>query len=89
MKNTIDYMLDVIQRIHAHDRWYNYSEGKKTTDLVEDLMRELGMVDVQTLRFPSDGKINHGGWVMPLCWDARDGYLELLRPDGKKELICY
>ena len=88
MKNTLDYMLDVIRRIHAHDRWYNYSEGKKTTDLVEDLMRELGMVDVQTLRFPSDGKINHGGWVMPLCWDARDGFLELLRPDGTKELIC-
>ena len=88
MEKTIDYMLDVIRRIHHYDRWYNNSESQKTIALVETLMRELGMVRVETLRFPSDGKINHGGWVMPLCWEAREGVLERLLPDGTKELIC-
>ena len=88
MKKTVDYMLDVIRRIHTHDRWYNDSESQNTIALAEDLMRQLGMVDVETLRFPSDGKTSHGGWVMPLCWDARAGFLELLLPGGEKELLC-
>ena len=66
MEKTVDYMLDVIRRIHTHDRWYNDSESQNTIALAEDLMRQLGMVDVETLRFPSDGKTSHGGWVMPL-----------------------
>ena len=88
MKNTIDYMLDVIRKIHSHDRWYNFSEGKKTIALVENLMREAGMEQVETLYFPSDGVVRHGGWVMPLCWDAIEGTLELLQLDGSRELIC-
>jgi hypothetical protein len=88
LTDTTAYMLDVIKQIHAHDRWFCDSEGKKSTDLVEKLMRELGMQQVETLRFPSDGVINHGGWVMPLCWDARTGTLELLEENGNSQLIC-
>ena len=81
-------MFNVIKDIHSHDRWYNFSEGKKTIALVENLMREAGMEQVETLYFPSDGIVRHGGWVMPLCWDAVEGTLELLQPDGSRELIC-
>jgi hypothetical protein len=88
MENSVAYMLDVIRRIHAHDRWFSYSENQKTIALVENLMRELGMVQVETLRFPSDGIVKHNGWLMPLCWEAESGTLELLLPDGKRELIC-
>ena len=88
LNDTVSYMLDVVKQIHAHDRWFSDSEGKKTTDLVEKLMRDLGMQQVETLRFPSDGVIDHGGWVMPLCWDARSGTLELLEENGNSQLIC-
>ena len=88
LNDSVNYMLDVIGKIHAHDRWYNASEGQKTIALVEELMRSAGMVQVETLRFPSDGVINHGGWVMPLCWDARSAVLEWLHPDGTKEPLC-
>ena len=88
MENTVAYMQDVIRRIHTHDRWFSYSENQKTIALVENLMRELGMVQVETLRFPSDGITKHNGWLMPLCWEAQKGTLELLLPDGEKQLIC-
>ena len=68
MEKTVDYMFDVIKDIHSHDRWYNFSEGKKTIALVENLMREAGMEQVETLYCPSDGTVRHGGDDTPPLW---------------------
>ncbi len=83
-----EFMMDSIRKIHANDRLFTYDSMLKTCSIVEDIMRKMGMSDVKTLHFPSDGRIDHGGWIMPMAWNARCGILETILPDGSKKQIC-
>lgn len=83
-----EFMMDAIRKIYANDRFFTYESMLKTCSVVEKIMRELGMMEVKTLQFPADGKIDHGGWIMPLAWNARSGILEAVLSEGRKERIC-
>ena len=50
-------------------------------------MREAGLEDVVTYKFPADGKTSYGGWFMPVSWDAQEGILSEVMPDGTEKIF--
>ena len=50
-------------------------------------MREAGLEDVVTYKFPADGKTSYGGWLMPVSWDAQEGILSEVMPDGTEKIF--
>ncbi len=84
----LDFLLSVTGRIYESDHWYSYDSMFETARRVENIMRSIGMTEVKTLRFPSDGVTDHGGWIMPPGWNPQSAELELILPGGEKEVIC-
>lgn len=82
------FMLSTVREIHCHDRWFFSKSMEECCLAVEKIMREIGLVQVKTMRFPADGCVDYGGWVMPLAWDPTDSLLEIVHFDGVQEKIC-
>ncbi len=88
VKCSTDFVMDCIRKIYATDRWYSSDKMRETCRTVEAIMRQIGLTEVKTLRYPSDGHTSYGGWVMPLCWDAREATLEIAAPEVQEPLLC-
>lgn len=82
------FILDSIRRIHENDRWFSSDTMKETCSAVEKIMHEIGLAQVKTHWFPSDGVIEHGGWIMPLKWKAEEATLEIVSPENRRRKIC-
>ena len=50
-------------------------------------MREAGLEDIVTYKFPADGKTSYGGWFMPVSWDAEEAILSEVMPDGTEKIF--
>ena len=50
-------------------------------------MREVGLEDVVTYKFPADGKTSYGGWLMPVSWDVEEAVLAEVAADGKEKIF--
>jgi len=85
---SFDFMLSTIRRIYESDRNFSYDSMWKTCAIAEKIMQELRLKHIQTLSFPSDGVIDHGGWLMPLGWNPKNAVLEAVLPDGSVHRIC-
>jgi len=88
MECSVNFMMDCIRKIHATDRWFSSDKMWRTCRTVESIMGDIGLTEIKTLSFPSDGKTDFGGWVMPLCWDAEEATLEIVTPDVHEPLLC-
>ena len=86
--NHLEYMLSCIHRIHESDRFFSYDAIKRTCSIVEGLMREIGLEEITTEWFPSDGITDYGGWLMPLCWNPKHAVLNIVFPDGTEQKLC-
>ncbi len=86
--SSLEYMLSCIRRIYESDHYFSYNAIWKTCSIVEELMRDLGMIQVKTYAFPSDGVTDFGGWLMPLGWDPKHAVLNVVFPGGTERKIC-
>ncbi|MCQ2380532.1 MAG: DUF4910 domain-containing protein [Victivallaceae bacterium] len=86
--DSVGFMLDAIRRIYASDRFFSYSSMWRTCATVEEIMRDMGLTQVETLRYPSDGVRDYAGWLMPLAWDPAEATLDVVREDGTGERLC-
>ncbi len=84
----IDFTLDALRRIHASDRWFSSGRMRETCRTVEEIMAGLGMTGIETRTYPSDGRTDFGGWLMPLSWDAEEATLEIVSPETPEPLLC-
>jgi len=88
VKCSVDFVMDCVRKIYETDRWFSSDKMRQTCRTVEAIMRDMGLTEVKTLRYPSDGKTSYGGWVMPLCWDAKEATLEITAPEVQEPLLC-
>lgn len=84
----IGEVLDLAGRIHATDRWFATGAQERTVQTVVTALRALGLEQVQVLRYPADGRLDHGGWVMPRSWDVVSATLDVPLPSGGQERWC-
>lgn len=84
----LDFIVDTAEKFCRSDRFFNSRSAEETCRTAEHIMREIGMEKVETLHFVSDGKISHGGWVMPLAWFPETAVLSEVSADGSETQIC-
>ena len=83
----IDRIISDISYLHESDRFFTSNAIAETCKRVEALMREAGLEDIVTYKFPADGKTSYGGWFMPVSWDAQEGILSEVMPDGTEKVF--
>lgn len=76
-------------RIYEHDRWFYFKEMEKTAQVTSQMMREVGLQDVELIETPADGETSFGGWVNPEAWDVEDARLEIVEPAVKESLLAH
>src|SRR3954466_12744424 len=62
------------------DRWFTFPKFEETAKNVAEIMRRVGLQDVEIGNPPADGVTQGGYWTMPLAWDVHVGTLEILDP---------
>ena len=75
------------QVIHQFDQWSSFDGYKRTADFLIEQFQQAGAEAVERIAIPCDGEFAFGDWVMPMAWDAKEGTLELLDGDGRRELL--
>ena len=84
----LDFIMKTIRRIFSNDHLFSYDSMLRTCSEVERIMKEIELSEIQTIHFPADGKIAHGGWVMPAAWTPKSATLEVILPDGTRKELC-
>ena len=84
---TIDRIIADISFLHESDRYFTSASTAETCRRVESLMREAGLEDVVTYKFPADGKTSCGGWLMPVSWDVKEAVLAEVSADGRERIF--
>jgi aminoglycoside 3-N-acetyltransferase len=82
---SADRICHTAQAVHELDQWNSFDKYRQTADLLERELRGARADAVERFVIPCDGETTFGDWVMPLAWDAEEGTLELLGPDGRCE----
>jgi len=75
-------------RLWETARWNSFDKLQATAATVADIMREIGLQDVQVIEYPADGVTAFGGWVMPRAWDAEAATLEMVSPQVENPTLA-
>jgi len=67
-------------RINAHARYCTSDEMQRTAQEAADLMRRVGLEDVELMEMPADGRTSHCGWVNPIACDVESATLQVVSP---------
>ncbi len=70
------------------DHTCSYSAFAKTAKYCEQVMEEIGLSDVERLRFPADGRTVYGDHRMGKAWDADFAELRLVEPKRQEQILC-
>ena len=79
--------LELVKAIWENDRFGDFRHFRLTADVVENLLREAGAAQVESLPLPADGRTRQLDWAVPRAWDARDAGLVLLS-EGRRVSLC-
>ncbi|MFH1074898.1 MAG: AAC(3) family N-acetyltransferase [Candidatus Firestonebacteria bacterium] len=74
--------------IYSSDRYSDYKSFADTAKWCCNKMKEIGLSEVEIINYKSDGVSKLGVATPPQAWDAFDARLEIILPDGKKEVIA-
>jgi len=75
-------------RVWQHARLNSFDAMMRTAAEIGDIMREIGLSEVEVIEFPADGETAHAGWVMPEAWDVSGATLEIVEPDVGDALLA-
>lgn len=79
---------EFLNRIYSHARFNSFDKIWQTAEEIGEIMREIGVKDVELIGYPADGVSHYGGWVMPLAWDVEDAFLEIAEPSVDEPLLA-
>ena len=83
----IDRIISDISFLHESDRFFTSRSTEETCRRVEKLLREAGLEEVVTFKFPADGRTSYGGWMMPVSWDVEEATLSEILPGGEEKIF--
>jgi len=72
--------LGYLTEVYLRDRWSTFAKYHETCEYCRRVLEENGLVDVELVEVPADGRTRFGDWVMPLAWDAGEATLEIAEP---------
>lgn len=68
------------EQVHLRDRAGTHAAFNETSQWLAETMRELGMVDVELVEYPADGRTLVGDWLPSPAWDAESAELSIVEP---------
>ena len=74
-------MIEYAAAIWANDRFFDYKSFARTADYCANVMRDIGLTQVEKLPVIADGKTAYGDWVMPRAWDVNGAFLRMENDD--------
>lgn len=69
-------------------RWSSYDHINALAGQIAEKMKALGMVDVELIEAPADGRTSFGGWLMPKAYDVEDAKLLLLENNNQTQVLA-
>ena len=70
------------------DHTCSFSAFARTARYCEQVMKEIGLSDVERLRFPADGRTVYGDHKMWKAWDAEFAELRIVEPKRQERVLC-
>ncbi|MCH8328523.1 MAG: M28 family peptidase, partial [Candidatus Marinimicrobia bacterium] len=80
--------LEYILRFWPHDRLSTFPGYHRAAEETKLLMQEVGLSEVEILKYPSTGKNFTSDWECPQGWDAISGTLDVKAPGGTSRRIA-
>jgi hypothetical protein len=81
-------LLASIEAIQGFDRQFTFPKFMESARWVERKLADFGL-ESHVLEQPADGVTLMGDWTMPLAWDCREAFLELLEPAAVRgKVLC-
>lgn len=79
---------EYIDRIYTYSRFNSFDKIWLTAEEIGEIMRVIGLENVEVISYPADGVTHYGGWVMPLAWNVEDATLEIVEPAIGEPLLA-
>src|SRR4030042_953624 len=80
--------LEYILRFWVHDRLSTFPGYHRSAETTAGIMREIGLQNVEILKYETTGKNLFADWEGPQGWDARSGILDVNGPRGETRRIA-
>ncbi len=68
---------NIVNALYQDCRYITNSRYEAATRQAFSIMKEIGLDDVELLKFPCDGKRFYGNWKTPRAWDVSGAFLEV------------
>ena len=62
--------MEILNTLWENDRWFDFKAFEKTAHYCADVMKKIGLAEVEMLPLKADGETIYGDWHMPQAWDA-------------------
>ena len=85
-----DDAMDRMRRMWEIERWFTFPKFDEDARYIEQMLRQVGLQQVEKIDAPADGVTQNGFWTMPLAWDVEDARLEIVEPpvDGGLRILA-
>ena len=79
---------DEASAIHAVDRHFTFSSFHESARYSAERLRAAGLMEVQIVEAPADGRSVYGDWMMPLAWEVEEATFDVVGADGGVERVA-
>ncbi len=76
-------VIETIANLWKYERWFSSKRSDEAAKLCAERLKEMGLLDVELIKLPADGKSYFGGVGMPKCWNPCFGRLEQIAPQSR------
>ena len=80
--------LEYIYRFWVHDRLSTFPGYHRAAEVTKGIMEEIGLSDVEILKYETTGKNLFADWEGPQGWDAISGVLDVKGEEGRIRRIA-
>ena len=80
--------LEYTKDIWNFDRWFTFPKILAGARYCVDVMKSVGLSDVELIEQPADGETLFGNWMSPLAWDAGKATLEIIEPRESAQVLA-
>src|SRR5687768_1627119 len=76
------------RQINEIARHFSYTQFRKSAQYCADVLKNLGLQQIELIKHPADGKTDFMDCVMPMAWDVSSARLEITKPaDAKPHVL--
>jgi len=84
---STDAALAHAKKINDIERYFSYARFRQSAKYCADVLRDLGLLQIETIGHPADGTTTYMDCVMPMAWDVKQARLEITSPSDAKPKV--